>query len=103
MLREVEYKLVYEMEEAPDCLELHVGSYNAAAMKMYDKAKYTQIKFLPQHYTWDGEKHDGYLYRKQLDDCISKKENPTALSVNEIDEQTQPNNSRLEFNFCNIL
>ena len=65
MLRHIEY-LLMQQKEPPQIFELHVGTYNAGAMRMYDKAKYDRVKFLPKHYTWGGERHDAYLYQKEI-------------------------------------
>lgn len=65
MLRHIEY-LLMQQEEPPQIFELHVGDYNKGAMRMYDKAKYDCVKFLPKHYTWGGERHDAYLYQKEI-------------------------------------
>jgi len=107
MLRDIEYRLVHDMSEKPDRLELHVGSYNTAAMRMYDKAKFTQIEFLPKHYTWDGEKHDGYVYRKYLNGVVQKPLHAVSVNESEEEKNAKTENETIsrsyDFNFCNVI
>merc|ERR1719510_562152 len=71
MLRQLEYELL-QQSIRPDIYELHVGTYNVAACKMYDRAKYDKVEFLKNHYVWDGKRHDGYLYQKMIPPASGK-------------------------------
>ena len=103
MLRQIEYLLVMSTNP-PKVLELHVGTYNTGAMRMYNKANYRQMKFLPRHYSWGGKRHDAYLYQKMIQKGIkvnlSQINNELVSWKNNVIEETLVPTSEEE-NSCN--